>query len=43
MEKSYCVVWFDSKEELKFFSVKKSPEKAIIAAIDYLVENNLIK
>ena len=43
MEKSYCGVWFDSKEELKFFSVKKSPEKAIIAAIDYLVENNLIK
>ena len=43
MEKSYCVVWLDSKEELKFFSVKKSPEKAIIEAIEYLVENKLIK
>lgn len=43
IEKTYCVIWFDYKNELKFFAVKKSPEEAIIAAIEHLVDNDLIK
>ena len=43
IEKTYCVVWFDSKEELKFFSIENSPEEASVSAIEYLAENNLLK
>lgn len=43
IEKHYLVVWFDDKEELKHFTINKSPEKAISDAIDYLADNDLIK